>query len=97
MDGRLHAKEFLAYFAIAKTQQLRELLRNTTDQELKAICELALNILHGNLKTHTDITKRQDFLKTLASKKRSLTKKRSILTQSPTYRNILQKIIKTLQ
>lgn len=97
MDRRLHAREFLAYIAIAKTHQLRDLLHNTTDQELKALCEVALNIVHGNLRTTTDITKRKDFLKTLASKTLSLNKKRIILTKSPTYRNTLQKIIKNIQ
>lgn len=97
MDRRLHSREFLAYAAIAKPVQLKELLRNASDQELKAICEVVLNILHGNLRSDIDISRRRNFLKTFASRKISLNKKRDILIISPTYRNIVQRIIKSLQ
>jgi hypothetical protein len=97
MERRLPAREFLSYTAVAKSRQLRELLRNATDRELKAICEIVLNLLHGNVTADIDINKRADFLKTFASRKISLNRKREILIISPTYRNIIQKILRSLK
>lgn len=97
MARRVRSKEFLSYIAVAKPAQLKAVLHNASAEELMSICEVALNIIHGNLSIDIDIERRRGLLKTLASKQVNLSQKRRVLNLSPTYRNIVQKIIQAQQ
>jgi hypothetical protein len=86
-------KEFLHYLAKAGTRQLHSLLKSASDSEFKTICELALNYIHGNLNSSEDLERRENFLRTLASRSIGIEKKREILNTSKIYRTVLQSFI----
>ena len=99
MDGSARVsrhKAFLQYLAEASPPQLQSLLSYASDSEIETICELSLNYIEGNLKSTKDLSKRRNFLKTLASKSVSLKQKRDILNSSRVYRVVLQTFIGSL-
>ena len=57
----LHFLTLLSQYCRQKNpSQFKALINNSTDRELKAICELILNILHGRLKV-SNISKLKRF------------------------------------
>lgn len=90
-------KVFLRYFCKATGLQLKTLVEHSSDQELLAICEVLLNVLHGNIYTKFDIQKRIDLLKTLSSKTVPVDQKRHILVNSVIYRLYIKRLLCSLQ
>lgn len=85
--------EFIAYLAACTAKQAQTLIDISTDGELKAICEVALNYLNGRLKTVRIFDNRYNFLSNLASKSVSLDIKRHILVQSVCYTSVVQRLV----
>ena len=99
MDGSARVsrhKAFLQYLAKASSPQLQSLLSSASDGEIETVCEVSLNYIEGNLKSTEDLSKRRNFLKTLASRSVSLEQKRDILNSSRVYRSVLQTFIGSL-
>jgi hypothetical protein len=99
MEGSARVKShmpFLQYLAKAASHQLESLLANASDSEIETICEVALNYTEGNLKSIENLSRRKNFIKTLASRAVSLDRKRDILNSSKIYRTVLQNLIYSL-
>ena len=89
-------KAFIQYFASVKhSKQIDILLENCTNSELRALCEVVLNYLSGNLTSKEDFSRRISLLNTLADRSVSLPQKRAVLT-SKIYRTILHKLLSTV-
>jgi hypothetical protein len=77
--------DFLRILATSKDKQKKALLKTCSDNNIKAISEIALNTLSGNIKltkTKKDRLRRfKSALRTLAKKTVPLKKKRQIINQ----------------
>ena len=87
---------FLNYLIKAGPIQLQGLISVSSDEELLTVCEFVLNYIEGNLKSPNDLSRRGDFLKTLASTSIKLNNKRDILNNSKTYRLVLQRFLRSV-
>jgi hypothetical protein len=90
-------KHFLRYFCVARGVQLKSLIQHSSKQELKTICEVLLNVLHGNINTNLDTQRRVDLRKTLTSKSVPTERKRRILVSSTVYRLYVKRLLCSLQ
>ena len=86
----LRHRSFLQYLTKAAPPQLQSLLSSASVGEIETVCELTLNYIEDNLKSTEDLSRRRNFLKTLASRSVSLEQKRDILNSSKIYRTVLQ-------
>ena len=73
-------KAFIQYLASVKhSKQIDCLIENCTNSELRALCEVVLNYLSGNLTSKEDFSKRISFINTLVDSNVSLLQKRELL------------------
>ena len=89
-------RAFLQYLKKAAPPQLQSLLSSASVGEIDTICELSLNYIEDNLKSNKDLSRRRNFLKTLASRSVSIEQKRKIINSSKIYRTVLQMFIGSL-
>lgn len=88
------SKAFVSYLAICNTTQARALIKLSSDSEIKAVCEIALNYINNTFKPVSDFSRRYNLLQNLACRDISLDRKRSILIRSTCYMTVIQKLIK---
>ena len=78
-------------------KQLRGLLQNITDEQLKALSEIAVNVLYGTIpltkKTKEKLKPYKSFLTLLSDKKKSLKQKRFRLSAKL---SVLQLLLRTV-
>ena len=83
-------------------KQLKDLLRNITDDQLKALCEISVNVLYGNIplskKTKERLKPYKTFLSHLSDNKKSRKRKRLQLhTKLPALQLLLKAVLPFLQ
>ena len=86
MKGRLELTESFVYLLAKSTPRRRNvLLRNASNEELRSLCELCLNVIKGNLPLNKNAFQRlkrhRKTLETLASKRVPLKQKREYINQ----------------
>lgn len=73
-------KEFICFICKAKGKQLKSLMQNATDDQIKTLNEIALNVINGNVplskQTFSKLGKGKKLLRIMADKKLSAKKKR---------------------
>ena len=84
------------------TKQLKDLLRNITNDQLKALCEISVNVLYGNIplskKTKEQLKPYKTLLSYLSDNKKS--RKRKLLqlhTKLPALQLLLKAVLPFLQ
>jgi hypothetical protein len=88
-----HNLHFIKFLAVATPTQLEFAFSTATNKQLKAVCEIVLNYLAGNLTSTKKFEHRSDLLRTLASKGVTLRRKRTILNNSRIYRRVVQTLL----
>jgi len=81
MSARIHKhKEFLCFLQKANKKQLKAVLRNADNDQIGCLCEIALNVLNGNVKlTQTkrnELRKYKRFLRFMANKAKPISEKK---------------------
>ena len=89
-------KAFLELFANAKGTQLRYLAESATRDQLKAVCEVALNYTHGILVSTISFARNTRFLKALANAETPLDLKKRLISESTIYRNIVKRLLSSV-
>ena len=88
---------YINFVCKANKEQLNYLLCNSTDIQLKTICEIALNYILGNIPAHKKFDKRRALFEFFANREIPLEHKRVILCKSIVYRNVIQQLLKQWQ
>ena len=76
--------------------QLRYLAESATRDQLKAICEVALNYTRGNLVSTISFDRNTRFLKALANAETPLSLKKRLISESTIYRNIVKRLLSSV-
>ena len=78
-------KKFFNKIARSKAQERAKVLKAATNAELKGLCEVCLNVVHGNVrlskKRYSCFKRRKDVLHKLSDRKISLKSKRKVVNQ----------------
>ena len=77
--------DFIKQLAVCSTVERRKLLENASNKNIKALAELCLNLLRGNLpidyKTKSKLKKHQKSIQLLARRRVPLKNKRELINQ----------------
>lgn len=88
---------FIELISLTNAKQLKALIDTISNEQLRALCEIALNYCEGNITASGSFSKRKDFLESLASTHIPLQTKREILQDSPIYRGIIQRLLRSIK
>lgn len=83
-------REYIQYLSVCTLKQAQILIKISTDNEIKTICEVALNYINKRINTIQGFEKRHNLLNNLASKDISVSRKREILINSSCYTKVVQ-------
>jgi hypothetical protein len=81
MSERIHKhKEFLCFLQKANKKQLAALVKNADNDQIACICEIAMNVLQGNVKLQEskrrELKKYRQFLRFMSKKSNPISKKK---------------------
>ena len=78
-------KAFFNKLAKSKAKERTKVLKAATNEQLKGLCEVCLNIVHGNVKLskkrYAAFKRQKDLLHSLSNKKLPLYAKRKVINQ----------------
>lgn len=81
-----HVKKLLEKINSSSPSQRKAVLKTLSNKEIKLLCEVCLNLVHGRLKvtnptTFNQLKKHRKFLSNLADKRKPIKKKRQLINQ----------------